>query len=62
MKCMHHADCKEIGVRTFEFVVKTHFLCTKIYIYKICLKIVGVNGSYSENTEPIWKRRYPRGA
>ena len=37
-------------------------LCEKsIYIYiKFCIQIVGLNGSYSENIQPIWKRRYPR--
>ena len=25
----------------------------------ICIKVVGLNRSYSTNTKPIWKRRYP---
>ena len=35
-------------------------LC-QIYI-KYWIKSVDLNGSYSANTLPIWKRRYPRGA
>ena len=33
-----------------------------IKLCQIYTKIVGLNGSYSANTQPIWKRRYPRGA
>ena len=36
-------------------------LYENVYI-KLCIKIVGLNRSYSANTQPIWKPRYPRGA
>ena len=35
---------------------------SQIMYTKICYKNGGLNGSYSANTQPIWKRRYPRGA
>ena len=46
-----------------EIDIKLCKIYTKIYIYiKCCIKLVGLNGSYSENQQPIWKRWYPRGA
>ena len=35
---------------------------TNICMFKSLYKKVGLNGSYSSYTQPIWKRRYPRWA
>ena len=36
------------------------FIQKSVYT-KFCIKIVSLNKSYLANTQPIWKRRYPRG-
>ena len=45
-----------------ECTQREHVQNLKPNIYKFCIKIVGLNGSYSANTQPILKQRYPRGA
>ena len=37
--------------------------CIRKFIYmQFCIKVVVLNRSYSRNTQPIWKQRYPTGA
>ena len=42
--------------------VKLCQIYTKICIHKILYKNSVINRLYSANTQPIWKRQYPRGA
>ena len=42
-----------------EIIIKLCKIYSKI---KFCIKIVSLNGSYSGNTQPIGKQRYPRGS
>ena len=41
-----------------EIDIKLCHIYTKIHM-QFYIKVVGINRSYSTNTKPIWKRRYP---
>ena len=43
-----------------EIYIKLCQIYTKIHIYTILYSLVGLNRSYSANTQPIWKQGYPR--
>ena len=47
---------------SWEIDKKCCQIYTKMIYIKFCIKIVGWNGSYSANIQPIRKQRYPRGA
>ena len=57
LKPKNFRSSREIDIKLCKIYTKTY-----IYLYKMLYKIVGLNGLYSANTQPILKQLYPRGA